>query len=239
MIAFMHVFICVQLEQTTQQLKSLESMGGEEKREEPKKATQKVLKQAEWPADHRVNPYLRHTFDPVPAPSFSLQKTFKGHSMAVSGLALHPRKPILATVSDDMSWKMWSIPSGDLIMSGDGHKAWVAGCDFHPKGTSLATCSGDGTVKVWDFVNAVCAATFTDHTQVRALVESLCACIHSRLLRDSGSCVVSCLCSHKYHGGTETVCFKIQNLVTFFLPFPRTLPLFFSLCFFALLFYVY
>jgi hypothetical protein len=38
--------------------------------------------------------------------------------MAVTGLALHPKKPILATVSDDQSWKIMTVPQGELIMSG-------------------------------------------------------------------------------------------------------------------------
>jgi len=32
--------------------------------------------------------------------------------MAITGVALHPRKPILATVSDDLSWKLWTVPQG-------------------------------------------------------------------------------------------------------------------------------
>ena len=46
-----------------------------------------------------------------------LAKTFKGHKNAVSAVAFHPRKQILATVSDDETWKLWSVPNGDLIMS--------------------------------------------------------------------------------------------------------------------------
>ena len=89
--------------------------------------------------------------EPCPVENFNLNKTFKGHQMSVSNLALHPRKAIIATASDDATWKMWDIPSGDLIMSGDGHRDWVAGVDFHPAGTHLASASGDCTVKVWDF----------------------------------------------------------------------------------------
>ena len=40
---------------------------------------------------------------------------------------------IAVTTSDDKSWKMWTIPDGQMIMRGDGHTDWVSGCDFHPK----------------------------------------------------------------------------------------------------------
>ena len=117
------------------------------------------------PPDSRPNPNLNKSFEPVSVQSFKLAKTFKGHKQSIGGISLHPKKPVLATVSDDRTWKLWSIPKGELIMSGAGHKSWIGGCEFHPRGNLLATTSGDGTVKVWDFVRTRCAVTFTDHTQ--------------------------------------------------------------------------
>lgn len=117
------------------------------------------------PADGATNPHLGRQYPPAEVDRFQLSKTFKGHVNAVSALAFHPKKPIVATASDDMTWKMWTVPAGDLIMSGDGHKEWLAGLDFHPSGTHLATGAGDGLVKLWDFASASCAATFSDHTQ--------------------------------------------------------------------------
>lgn len=58
---------------------------------------------------------------------FILKNTFK------SRIAIHPRKMIAVTTSDDKSWKMWTIPDGQMIMRGDGHTDWLSGCDFHPK----------------------------------------------------------------------------------------------------------
>jgi hypothetical protein len=71
--------------------------------------------------------------------TLSIGYTLQGHLLAVANLVLHPSKPILVTASDDKTWKMWHLPNGDLIMSGEGHKDWVAGVDFHPRGMCLAS----------------------------------------------------------------------------------------------------
>lgn len=55
-------------------------------------------------------------------------------------------------MSDDETWKVWSVPNCDLLMSGEGHRDWVSGVAFHPHGTMLATSAGDNTVKIWDFL---------------------------------------------------------------------------------------
>jgi WD40 repeat protein len=114
------------------------------------------------PQKDRYNPFLVETFE-ASGSNLSCLKTFKGHLMGVSSLSYNPKKDILATGSDDSTWKLWSVPNGELIMSGEGHIDWIGGLDFHPRGNLLATASGDGTVKVWDFVNACCAHTFTEH----------------------------------------------------------------------------
>jgi WD40 repeat protein len=108
------------------------------------------------PTKDRPNPNLNEAFEPSGA-HMSCLKQFKGHLMGVTSLSYNPKKDILATGSDDTTWKLWSVPSGDLIMSGEGHLDWVGGLEFHPRGNLLATASGDGTVKIWDFVNACCA----------------------------------------------------------------------------------
>jgi len=117
------------------------------------------------PRDSVPNPYASLTFDPPGIERYQLRRTFKGHVNAVSAAAFHPHKPILATVSDDATWKLWSVPNCDLVMSGEGHRDWISGVDFHPAGSHLATASGDRTVKIWDFAGAACAHTFSDHTQ--------------------------------------------------------------------------
>ena len=123
---------------------------------------------SKFPPDNGVNPLLSKQYAPCPhltrSGGFRLTNTIAAHSLAVSGFALHPRKNILASVGDDKIWKLWSIPDGDLVMSGEGHQDWISDCDFSPSGLHIATSSGDCTVKVWDFDKEMCVATFADHT---------------------------------------------------------------------------
>ena len=131
----------------------------------PKPRRKKRGEDSAIPEGPGVNPMVDLEFEPVPADRFQLSKTFRGHQNSVSAIGFHPKKPLLATVSDDETWKLWSVPDCELIMSGEGHRGWVAGLAFHPRGHNLATCGGDNTVKLWDFVSASCSATFTEHTQ--------------------------------------------------------------------------
>jgi len=146
----------------------------------------KKTRDASLPAQERENPFQALQFEPVDIKSFTLQKTFKGHLMSVSNLAMHPKKPMVATASDDCTWKLWSLPEGEIVMSGDGHKDWVAGVNFHPSGTSLVSASGDCTVKLWSFAQQKCTATFSDHTQA----------VWDAAFHDTGDFVASCSLDH-------------------------------------------
>lgn len=96
--------------------------------------------------------------------TWSNQATFTAHSMAVTKIALHPRKPAVASCSDDGSWRLSTLPHGDVILSGEGHQNWVSCIATHPSGTMLATGSGDKTVKLWDFASNRCRQTLHGHT---------------------------------------------------------------------------
>ncbi|XP_069839308.1 sperm-associated antigen 16 protein [Dendropsophus ebraccatus] len=125
-------------------------------------------KDSEFPPDNRVNPLLAQlkgkSSHLLKTSGYSLSNTLKAHELAVSCLALHPRKEILVTASDDRLWKMWSIPSGEIIMTGEGHSDWLSGCCFNPNGTKLATSSGDSTIRIWDFAKSECILTLEGHT---------------------------------------------------------------------------
>jgi hypothetical protein len=70
-----------------------------------------------FPTD-TTNPYLAKNTEPFNYKNTVLSKTQKGHTMAVCSVAIHPRKPIIGTGSDDMFWKIWTVNQSELIMSG-------------------------------------------------------------------------------------------------------------------------
>lgn len=111
------------------------------------------------------NPHLETEYEPLSNTHLGQQKAHKGHLMGVTCLSYSPKKDILATGSDDTTWKLWTMNNCDLIMSGEGHQDWIGGVSFHPYDNYLATASGDGTVKIWDFANAKCQTTYTEHGQ--------------------------------------------------------------------------
>jgi len=123
-------------------------------------------REAPWPSEDRTNPYLSATFDPCRAHEMKRVAQFKGgHMGPVSRVTFHPKIPVIGTASDDHTWKMWSIPEGQLVLSGEGHRDWVSGIAFHPRGALVATTSGDATCKIWDVEKEKCKHTLTDHNQ--------------------------------------------------------------------------
>lgn len=131
----------------------------------PRSATRTVRKQAILPPDEpTANPFLDLDFDPAAVDKFVERKSHRGHINSISACAFHPKKPIIATASDDETWRLWTLPDCELVMHGEGHKGWLSGINFHPLGSHLATTSGDNTVKVWELAQARCTHTFTDHT---------------------------------------------------------------------------
>ena len=68
--------------------------------------TKKGIVFTAFPSDARPNPYAGLNFDTNPYRNAILQKTFKGHMMSISAIAMHPKRSICATASDDFTWKV-------------------------------------------------------------------------------------------------------------------------------------
>jgi len=150
------------LERQIRQVEVKDEMNTKDLTEGGSKGTKQTLRQAPLPPENRINPYSNSNFEPVSVGDFMRYQTFKGHLGAVSRIAFHPKIAVVATACDDHTWKMWSMPEGQLVLSGEGHKDWVSGIAFHPRGSLVATTSGDCTMKIWDVAKEKCRHTFED-----------------------------------------------------------------------------
>jgi len=151
-------------------------------REMPENETSRRTKMAPWPSEDRSNPYANSNFEPARVADMKKHAAFKGHIGAISRVAFHPKIQVVATACDDHTWKLWSMPEGQLVLSGEGHRDWVSGVAFHPRGSLVATSSGDTTVKVWDVAKERCKHTLTDHSQA----------VWAVAFHDLGDFLVSC-----------------------------------------------
>jgi len=155
------------LKETLDGQKEKEVLEEKVKEEEVKKkpvVNNKPVKEPTPIPDEVPNVLLEKRFEPMNVP-MTVIKSRKGHMLGVSTVAMFPEKDIFATASDDSTWKLWTIPQGDLIMCGEGHQDWVSSLAFHPKGVMLATGSGDSTIKVWDIASASYKITLMEHAQ--------------------------------------------------------------------------
>nr|XP_046231800.1 sperm-associated antigen 16 protein [Scatophagus argus] len=140
---------------------------------EAKSPTDRHPKDTEFPVCSRlVNSHLAQgNSEKVKSlSSFSLSCSIRAHKLPISCIDLHPRKRILASASDDCTWKLWALPAngekvGQMVLTGEGHSDWLSACSFHPDGTKLATTSGDSMVRLWDFSLGCCVLTLSGHTQ--------------------------------------------------------------------------
>ncbi|XP_067154600.1 sperm-associated antigen 16 protein isoform X2 [Apteryx mantelli] len=206
-----------------QKIRDAESSSYDPVKDPMKKTSKRYSKDSEFPVDNQVKPYLacaKEYTQPLKSGVYRLSNTLKAHDLAVSCLALHPRKNIVATGSDDHFWKMWAFPNGNIIMTGEGHTDWLSGCCFHPSGTRLVTSSGDTTVRIWDLSKGKCILTLGGHAHaVWDCSWHSCGDFVASASMDS-TCKIwdvnSERCQHTLHGHKDSV-----NSIEF-LPFSNT-----------------
>ncbi|GAB1603491.1 sperm-associated antigen 16 protein-like [Argonauta hians] len=135
--------------------------------EKDKLIAKPVKKDAKFPIDLKVNPILQIVDHMISIPTkngyLKLNKTLNGHRDAVNSVSFHPSYKYLVTASDDKTWKIWSMPSGEISSTGEGHLSWVSDCKFNSNGTQLASCGGDKLLKIWNVSDSKCKHTFKEH----------------------------------------------------------------------------
>ena len=67
------------------------------------------VRPAHWPPHVEPNPNPGKEYSRVQAESFTCRGTFPGHAGGIGKVCLHPTLPMIATASDDKTWKMWYV----------------------------------------------------------------------------------------------------------------------------------
>jgi WD40 repeat protein len=80
----------------------------------------------------------------------ALRRVLAGHSDRVAAVAVAPDGSFLATVSDDLTARVWDAATGRERAVLKGHTGSVAAVAVAPDGSWIATASWDGTARVWD-----------------------------------------------------------------------------------------
>ena len=74
----------------------------------------------------------------------------EGHAGSVLDVAWHPSRPLLASVSNDHTLRIWDPERPALLRTQTGHEGWVWRLAFVPDGDQIVTSSADGTMRTWD-----------------------------------------------------------------------------------------
>ncbi|GLH04365.1 Protein Notchless [Gryllus bimaculatus] len=68
---------------------------------------------------------------------------------ALRTLRISPDGHLLATAGDDEKVDVWSLHSGEMLLSAEGHTDAVAGLAISPDSQLLVSCSADGSIRMW------------------------------------------------------------------------------------------
>ncbi|GAB1823760.1 hypothetical protein HerbRD11066_69240 [Herbidospora sp. RD11066] len=80
----------------------------------------------------------------------TLIRRFKGHTAAVTGIAVAREGTLLATASEDQTIRLWNWEDGTLQAVCEGHTNTVTAVAIRADGSRIASSSMDGTVRTWD-----------------------------------------------------------------------------------------
>ncbi|HAA30868.1 MAG TPA: hypothetical protein DCE56_28195, partial [Cyanobacteria bacterium UBA8553] len=68
-----------------------------------------------------------------------------------------------ASASADGTIKLWSVDSGQLLLTIRGHSAGIEGVSFSPNGSIIASGSADKTIKLWSADSGSLLKTLAEH----------------------------------------------------------------------------
>lgn len=83
------------------------------------------------------------------ATTLEVKREFRAHDAPTTAMALHPKLPILATASDDLTVKLWNLETGRCLEEYRSPPGQANRLDISPGGKRLA-CWTDKLTRVWE-----------------------------------------------------------------------------------------
>ncbi|KAJ9251010.1 hypothetical protein DTO195F2_7945 [Paecilomyces variotii] len=120
-----------------------------------------------------ILPSKQNTTDSSLYGELVMRKTLEGHTGWVWDVTLSQESTIMASVSNDMTTRLWDMTAGSISRKLEGHSDSVRAVAFSPDGKLVVSASKDTTIRFWDVsTGSTCRIIESDSGWVRALAFS-------------------------------------------------------------------
>jgi WD40 repeat protein/mono/diheme cytochrome c family protein len=83
-----------------------------------------------------------------------------GHGSEIVTVIQHPKQPLLASCSADMTVRLWNADNSAATKTLAGHTDWVYAIAFSPDGNLLASGAYNGEIKIWKVADGSLVKSF-------------------------------------------------------------------------------